>query len=379
MATSVAEAEVSSGDKVKSLIIKYCDERDQIQKKTFTKWMNNYLHTVNCHVDDLYEDLRNGLNLISLLEVLTSTKLTRERGNMRFHRLANIQTSLTFLKQCKIRLVNIRSDDIADGNPKLTLGLIWMIILHLQIEDILVEGQEDLTAKQALLLWAQKHVDGYDGIEVRNFTTSWRDGKAFCAVINRNKPDLINMDSLKDNDNKANLETAFNVAETEFGVPKLLDPEDVDIDQPDDRSIITYLSSLYDRFPQVPSFPDNSIEKEWNTSLDEYLALKKAISEWIDDNRSDLLDQNERVKTIEEAEELLRKLHSFRDVEMETKEAELGVLVSTSLNLDRLSAESNNEYQVPEEDKVKNVMEKWQELMKAYNEREKLLEATKDR
>uniref|UniRef100_T1JMR1 Calponin-homology (CH) domain-containing protein n=1 Tax=Strigamia maritima TaxID=126957 RepID=T1JMR1_STRMM len=84
------------------------------------------------HVGDLFEDLRDGHNLISLLEVLSGELLPRERGRMRFHMLQNIQIALDFLKYRKIKLVNIRADDIVDGNPKLTLGLIWTIILHFQ-------------------------------------------------------------------------------------------------------------------------------------------------------------------------------------------------------------------------------------------------------
>lgn len=57
----------------------------------------------------------------------------------------------------------------------------------LQIEDISVEGWEDVSAKQALLIWAQRNVEGYDGIEVKNFTSSWRDGKAFNVILHRNK------------------------------------------------------------------------------------------------------------------------------------------------------------------------------------------------
>jgi hypothetical protein len=57
----------------------------------------------------------------------------RERGTMRFHMLHNIDTALHFLHCKKIKLVNIRSEDIVDGNPKLTLGLIWTIILHFQV------------------------------------------------------------------------------------------------------------------------------------------------------------------------------------------------------------------------------------------------------
>ncbi|KAI5699740.1 hypothetical protein M8J75_007864 [Diaphorina citri] len=124
------------------------NERDAIQKKTFTKWVNKHLKkTYTClhvcsdpecccannkHVNDLFLDLQDGLNLISLLEVLSGERLPRERGKMRFHMLQNVQMALDFLRFKKIKLVNIRADDIVDGNPKLTLGLIWTIILHFQ-------------------------------------------------------------------------------------------------------------------------------------------------------------------------------------------------------------------------------------------------------
>lgn len=52
---------------------------------------------------------------------------------MRFHMLQNVQMALDFLRFKKIKLVNIRAEDIVDGNPKLTLGLIWTIILHFQV------------------------------------------------------------------------------------------------------------------------------------------------------------------------------------------------------------------------------------------------------
>ncbi|KAL2080391.1 hypothetical protein ACEWY4_024184 [Coilia grayii] len=111
------------------------DERDRVQKKTFTKWVNKHLIKVRKHITDLYEDLRDGHNLISLLEVLSGVTLPREKGRMRFHRLQNVQIALDFLKQRQVKLVNIRNDDITDGNPKLTLGLIWTIILHFQPDE----------------------------------------------------------------------------------------------------------------------------------------------------------------------------------------------------------------------------------------------------
>merc|ERR1712142_1332350 len=63
------------------------DERDRIQKKTFTKWCNQHLRKSGSTIDDLYEDLRDGFKLLSLLEILSGTPLAREKGKNRFHRL----------------------------------------------------------------------------------------------------------------------------------------------------------------------------------------------------------------------------------------------------------------------------------------------------
>ncbi|KAK6633003.1 hypothetical protein RUM43_012746 [Polyplax serrata] len=106
------------------IIIGVLDEKDECQ--------------AGRHVNDLFEDLQDGHNLISLLEVLSQETLPRERGRLRFHMLHNVQTCLDFLRYKKIKLVNIRAEDIVDGNPKLTLGLIWTIILHFQYIALIV-------------------------------------------------------------------------------------------------------------------------------------------------------------------------------------------------------------------------------------------------
>lgn len=69
----------------------------------------------------------------SLTNLLFVSLQPREKGKMRFHMLQNGQMALDFLRYKKIKLVNIRAEDIVDGNPKLTLGLIWTIILHFQV------------------------------------------------------------------------------------------------------------------------------------------------------------------------------------------------------------------------------------------------------
>lgn len=109
------------------------DERDAIQEKTFAKWINKYLNRRGERIQNLFQDLRDGRMLISLLEMLSGQNLPRERGRMRVHKLQNIQIALNYIKFRKVKLVNIRPDDIVDGNQKLTLGLIWTIILHFQV------------------------------------------------------------------------------------------------------------------------------------------------------------------------------------------------------------------------------------------------------
>ncbi|CAD5205430.1 unnamed protein product [Bursaphelenchus okinawaensis] len=119
------------------------DERDRIQKKTFTKWVNRNLTKRGRRVEDLFVDLRNGFNLIALLEELTQEVLPKENGETRFHRTQNVQCCLDFLQRRHIKLVNIRPKDIVDGNGKLTLGLIWTIILSFQISVITQRQAEE--------------------------------------------------------------------------------------------------------------------------------------------------------------------------------------------------------------------------------------------
>uniref|UniRef100_G1LJL7 Dystonin n=1 Tax=Ailuropoda melanoleuca TaxID=9646 RepID=G1LJL7_AILME len=305
-------------DPAERAVLRIADERDKVQKKTFTKWINQHLMKVRKHVNDLYEDLRDGHNLISLLEVLSGDTLPREKGRMRFHRLQNVQIALDYLKR---RQVNIRNDDITDGNPKLTLGLIWTIILHFQISDIHVTGEsEDMSAKERLLLWTQQATEGYAGIRCENFTTCWRDGKLFNAIIHKYRPDLIDMNTVAVQSNLANLEHAFYVAE-KIGVIRLLDPEDVDVSSPDEKSVITYVSSLYDAFPKVPEGGEgigaNDVEVKWI----EYQNMVNYLIQWI---RHHVTTMSERTfpNNPVELKALYNQYLQFKETEIPPKETE---------------------------------------------------------
>lgn len=90
------------------------------------------------------------------------------------------------------------------------------------------------------------------GVEVRDFGASWRDGVAFLALIDAIKANLINLAELKkaSTTNRARLETAFDVAESKLGITKLLDAEDVDVDKPDEKSIMTYVAQFLHKYPE---------------------------------------------------------------------------------------------------------------------------------
>lgn len=94
-----------------------------------------------------------------------------------------------------------------------------------QISDIVVGQEPNVSARDALLRWARKSTAKYPGVRVADFTKSWRDGLAFNAIIHRNRPDLVDWRVVRTRHVRERLETAFHIAEREYGVTRLLDPE----------------------------------------------------------------------------------------------------------------------------------------------------------
>ncbi|XP_038957890.1 utrophin isoform X9 [Rattus norvegicus] len=230
------------------------DEHNDVQKKTFTKWINaRFSKSGKPPINDMFSDLKDGRKLLDLLEGLTGTSLPKERGSTRVHALNNVNRVLQVLHQNNVELVNIGGTDIVDGNPKLTLGLLWSIILHWQVKDVMKDIMSDLqqtNSEKILLSWVRQTTRPYSQVNVLNFTTSWTDGLAFNAVLHRHKPDLFSWDRVVKMSPTERLEHAFSKAHTYLGIEKLLDPEDVAVQLPDKKSIIMYLTSLFEVLPQ---------------------------------------------------------------------------------------------------------------------------------
>ena len=84
-----------------------------------------------------------------------------------------------------------------------------------------------LTGIPALEAWCKRVTSGYAGVNIVNMTESWRSGLAFCAIIARFRPDLLDYDRIEDGQVDRNCSLAFSIAEEHLGIPSLLDPKDM--------------------------------------------------------------------------------------------------------------------------------------------------------
>lgn len=80
-------------------------------------------------------------------------------------------------------------------------------------------------------------------MRVTDFGGSWRDGRAFLHIVDHMKPGLVEMKQMEHASNKTRLEAAFRLGDS-LGIPRLLDPEDVDVARPDEKSIMTYVAQF---------------------------------------------------------------------------------------------------------------------------------------
>lgn len=104
-----------------------------------------------------------------------------------------------------------------------------------------------------LLTWCQKQTEGFRNVLITDLTSSWKSGIALCALIHRFKPQLIDFDSLNEEDHSANLQLALDVSEREFGIASFTSGQELSVGQELDKTkMITYLSKFYELFRGTP-------------------------------------------------------------------------------------------------------------------------------
>ncbi|XP_067894636.1 calmin-like [Heterodontus francisci] len=351
-------------------------ERVSTQKRTFTRWINFHLDRCNppLQVKDLFQDMQDGKILMALLEVLSGHRLMHQYKHSmhRIFRLNNIAKALQFLEEGYVKLVSIDAPEIADGNPSMILGLIWNIILHFQIKEAtghlkifsptsslssLHSGSDNDLALhstpkksapsapykdqrkviKALLNWVQRRTAKY-GVAIQDFGTSWRSGIAFLALIKSINPSLVDMRKAMERPSRVNLEDAFKIAHISLDIPPLLEPEDVDVECPEEQSITTYVSQFLEHFPDI----DENDAEDADDSLFEDSHIKSAaVSSGLcarDSNKTHVGDLchglSNGLPALQDSEVLA---HSLKDEELSSQNSLEVVNEHESLHRDDLS------------------------------------------
>jgi len=303
---------------------------ERTQKKTFTAWCNSHLRKLGSSIETIETDFADGIKLSQLLEVISNDPVLKvnKAPKLRIHNIQNIGLCLKHIEDHGVKLIGIGAEELVDQNLKMTLGMIWTIILRFAIQDI---SLEELSAKEALLLWCQRKTEGYDKVKVSNFHTSFQDGLAFCALIHKHRPDLLDYNSLNKDDKAGNLQLAFDIAEKELDIPKMLDVSDMlDVPKPDERSVMTYVAQYYHHFSA--SRKAENAGKQVSKVLDGYMTLEQTkfdyikrateLVEWIN-NKTQALESRDFGESIESVQNLMTAHKDYKNTEKPPKGQEV--------------------------------------------------------
>jgi len=322
---------------------------ERIQKKTFTKWVNTHLSKgfgADAQINDVLVDWETGINLMRLTYVLykENEKKPEQAVKMpplkdkelnptqRIQKITNGNTALNMLKQAGVSLKGVGAENLVDHGDRdkaVLLGMVFTIILDYAARGF---GGAASEVKRALLEWVNKKTDGYERVNppgVNNFTKDWRNGLAWCALIHKHRPDLIDWNACLNASNKENLETAFSVADTQLGIPRLLDVEDCDVENPDEKSVITYTMEYFFRFANE-GLKDAAAAQaaEWLKFLrdifarqNDYERRARILLNWTKEARA-AWDGYSFGNTLEEANEAFNQLRRFVTVDKPPREGE---------------------------------------------------------
>eukprot|EP01098_Paradermamoeba_levis_P010222 TRINITY_DN42_c0_g1_i10.p1 TRINITY_DN42_c0_g1~~TRINITY_DN42_c0_g1_i10.p1 ORF type:complete len:834 (+),score=340.43 TRINITY_DN42_c0_g1_i10:50-2551(+) len=300
---------------------------EKVQMKAFTSWVNSYLDKRGKKIVNLETDMSDGILLCEFLEIVCDKKLkTQQRqGNnelMRVHRIQNVGYALKFIQEeLSVRLVGVGAEDIVDGSTKLLLGLLWSLFRRLRIQTI---NTEDKSSEEGLLLWVKKITEGYYGVNIDKFNNSFSDGLALMAMINAYDPSLVDYDALNPNDREGNLNKAFEIAESKMGIPKLLEAADLMDGNPDERSVILYISLFFH------AFVSNEDNKKRNEEREKE---KKEREKKLTDLQSQLGDYADKISAIEKVKTDLLSTTQGLQTQLDAKEKSIKELEDKNQDL----------------------------------------------
>ena len=137
------------------------ETRERMQVKSFTTWVNLHLGREGMEVQDLTKDLADGIKLIKLIEVISEENLGKfnPKPITKFQKVENLNISLKYINEF-IKSQGIKNqysaENVLEENKTLILGMIYSLIMRFAVQQV---SEGDRTAKEGLLLWAQKKVE----------------------------------------------------------------------------------------------------------------------------------------------------------------------------------------------------------------------------
>jgi cortexillin 1/2 len=360
------------------------ETRDQswqiAQEKAFTAWMNETLAQRSMRVTNLRVDLPDGFKLASFLEILSGKKIQTKidaKPASRIQKIQNLHIALTFLeKEMELKNPGCSAEDVVDADSKgikLVLGLLWTLYRKYRIAVI---THKDKSSEEGLLLWCKNITDGYNGVNIENFKTSFNDGLAFLAMIHRFNPEKTEVayDSFSKANPEHNLTAAFDLAEKEMGIPKLLDVKDVMDGKVDERSLVLYTSLFFHAFRASAVANDLAQAK---ASTEETLASEKRKNEELRSQNAKLEEKITQLTLEMEAQARKNEELTKKNRQLEEQIAQLQSNSTSQLSDERKKIQALED----EINKLKNELKKkdeaYQQLLKEKEHLEKELQDTK--
>lgn len=228
------------------------------QSKTFSKWVNMYLakkgfeDRAGAEGQDFSDSFKSSILIMKLMNSLYDVQLPRKyhkNPKSRVLQLDNANAALKAIATAEVKTTGLKQVNILDGDFKMMCGMVWNIILDYNINGI---SHEDQNAKQGLLMWCRKKTKGYQGVDgnINNFTKDWKNGNAFLALVDRHTTGLVDYNGSYEKSQEEKLDEAFTACEG-LGIPRLLEISDLtEVDIPDDKAVMTYVSELFKLFSQ---------------------------------------------------------------------------------------------------------------------------------
>jgi len=294
-------------------------EWEGVQRKAFTHWVNSYLTRRNISVEALEDGLKNGVNLVHLLELLARQDMDfkfYKTPKLKIHMIENCNQCLKWLKTHDVPNVTISAENIVDGDTKMILGFCWVLLRHFRFG-----LDKDTSFEDALLKWVKEQLSDYNDIEISNFKTSFCDGRALLALNHKWDNNVVDYKSFDKTDPVRNIATALKLAEEHMKVPSIIEPKSLAQGDTKEKQVILYISLIFNAF---------QAELEKRRLAGESQAKALSLREQLQLAQAENANMKDMLKKLQEKVDVLTKL-----LEQETKEKEALLALRAQLLKDK--------------------------------------------